>query len=379
MNDQNPHDDLPALSDETIARIEESVFAEIAAERTPARPAAAKTRARRRGWLTAGGIAAAFVVGVLVTPPILGAVGGASSVTADGASMSGGSVADSAPASPERITGVTPESLPDGALSSDVNGAALPGTAVSDSGREIIATAQATVQVKSIPEAAAAITALAESHGGYVESTEIGKAVAVDGMSAPAPAPADSAYGWISIRVPSADLTEVISALAKSGEVLSSSTSKQDVTSVSIDLQARVDSTKASVERLTELMAQSGSVSELIEAEVALTDRQAQLESYEQQLAALDDQVAMSSLQVQLTTAAAPTSADPAGFADGLLAGWNGLVVSLNALVIAVGFLIPWLAIAGVVVLIVWLIRRTRRSRRAAHTPSEPTTDDAIS
>ena len=379
MNDQNPHDDLPALSDESIARIEESVFAEIAAERTPARPAAAKTRARRRGWLTAGGIAAAFVVGVLVTPPILGAVGGASSVTADGASMSGGSVADSAPASPERITGVTPESLPDGALSSDVNGAALPGTAVSDSGREIIATAQATVQVKSIPEAAAAITALAESHGGYVESTEIGKAVAVDGMSAPAPAPADSAYGWISIRVPSADLTEVISALAKSGEVLSSSTSKQGVTSVSIDLQARVDSTKASVERLTELMAQSGSVSELIEAEVALTDRQAQLESYEQQLAALDDQVAMSSLQVQLTTAAAPTSADPAGFADGLLAGWNGLVVSLNALVIAVGFLIPWLAIAGVVVLIVWLIRRTRRSRRAAQTPSEPTTDDAIS
>ncbi|WP_337003269.1 MULTISPECIES: DUF4349 domain-containing protein [unclassified Microbacterium] len=378
MNDQNPHDELPALSDETIARIEESVFAEIAAERTPAQPAVAKTRARRRGWLTAGGIAAAFVVGVLVTPPILAAVGGASSMTADGVSMSGGSVADSAPASPERITGVTPESLPDGALSSDVNGAALPGTAVSDSGREIIATAQATVQVKSIPDAASAITALAEEHGGYVESTEIGKAVAVDGMSAPT-APADSAYGWISIRVPSADLADVISALAESGDVLSSSTSKQDVTSVAIDLQARVDSTKASVERLTELMAQSGSVSELIEAEVALTDRQAQLESYEQQLAALDDQVAMSSLQVQLTTAPAPTSADPAGFGDGLLAGWNGLVVSLNALVIALGFILPWLAVAGVVVLVIWLIRRTRRNRRAARATSEPTTDDAIS
>ena len=122
--------------------------------------------------------------------------------------------------------------------------------------------------------------------------------------------------------------------------------------------------TKASVQRLTELMSQSGTVSELIEAEIALTDRQAQLESYEQQLAALEDQVAMSSLQVQLTKTVAPTKADPAGFGDGLLAGWNGLVVSLNALVIAVGFILPWVALAALVLLAVWLIRRARRNRR---------------
>lgn len=378
MNDQTTPGDLPDLSDETIARIEESVFAEIATERAHASapPAEARSRVRRRRWLTGAGIAAAFVVGVLVTPPILGAVGGSSSVTAEGMSTQGGTGADSAPSSPERITGVSPESLPDGALSSDVSGEMLPGAAMPDGGREIIATAQATVQVESIPDASTAIAALAEEHGGYVESTEIGKSVASDGTSEPAPAPADSAYGWISIRVPSADLAEVIAALGDTGEVLSSSTSKQDVTSVAIDLQARVDSTKASVERLTQLMAQSGSVSELIEAEVALTDRQAQLESYEQQLAALDDQVAMSSLQVQLTKASTPTTADPAGFGDGLLAGWNGLVVSLNALVIALGFILPWLAIAGAVVLIIWMIRRTRRNRRIARTSSEDSLAD---
>lgn len=369
MTDQTVHDDLPALSDETIARIEDSVFAEIAAERAPASPALSKARTRRR-WLTGGGIAAAFVVGVLVTPPILSSVAGSSISAVEGQSTSGGSSGDTSAesSSSDQITGVAPESLPDGALSSGLDGAMLPGTAVSDGDREIIATAQATVQVKSIPEAATAIAALAEEHGGYVENTEIGKSLAVDGTSEPAPA--DSAYGWIGIRVPSADLPDVIAALGDTGEVLSSSTSKQDVTSVSIDLQARVDSTKASVERLTELMAQSGSVSELIEAEVALTDRQAQLESYEQQLEALQDQVSMSSLQVQLTREAAATTADPAGFGDGLLAGWNGLVVSLNALVIAVGFILPWIAVAGVVVLIVWLIRRARRNRRAASSPS---------
>lgn len=360
MNDQTTHENLPSLSDETIARIEKAVFAEIAAERSPAAPADVRARTRRRRWLTGGGIAAAFVVGVLVTPPILGAVGGAGMSTADSAAFTGGTVSESG----DRIAANPPGALPESAAGDS----ALLGADTADSGREIIATAQATVQVKSIPDAAAAITALAGEHGGYVESTEIGKALAIDDASEPAPA--DSGYGWISIRVPSADLPAVIAALADSGDVLSSSISKQDVTSASIDLQARVDSTRASVERLTELMAQTGTVSELIEAEVALTDRQAQLESYEQQLAALDDQVAMSSLQVQLTRADAPTTADPAGFGDGLLAGWNGLVVSLNALVIALGFIIPWVAIAAVVVLLVWFIRRTRRNRRIVRASS---------
>lgn len=372
MNDQNPHGELPVVSDETIARIEESVFAEIAAERAPVNLAAARARTRRRRWLTGGGIAAAFVIGVLVTPPILGAVGGSTSVTAGGWSMSGDAATDASSSSPDRMAESVPEMLAEG--TADAGGAvegAVDGAV--DSDREIIATAQATVQVPSIPEAATTIAALATDHGGYVESTEIGKAAAMDGTSEPAPA--DSAYGWISIRVPSDDLPEVIAALGDVGDVLSSSTSKQDVTSISIDLQARIDSTRASVDRLTELMSQSGSVSELIEAEVALTDRQAQLESYEQQLEALQDQVAMSSLQVQLTRENSPTTADPAGFSDGLLAGWNGLVVSLNALVVAVGFILPWLAIAGVVILIVWLVRRSRRARRASHATTGDRTD----
>ncbi|GAT72946.1 DUF4349 domain-containing protein [Microbacterium hydrocarbonoxydans] len=358
MNDHIPTEELPDLSETTIARIESAVFAEIEGERSPRRPAADRSRARRRRWLTGAGIAAAFAVGVLVTPPILSAVGGSASITADGSG--GGAVDESAPmtgaTSPDRSAEVAP-----GAADSAES---LVQTVSPEAGREIIATANATVQVKDVAKAADAIAALAEAHDGYVESTEVGKATAVDDTSMPVPP--DSGYGWIGIRVPSDELTAVIDELGKTGEVLSSSISKQDVTSTAIDLRARVDSLKASVQRLTELMSQSGTVSELIEAEVALTDRQAQLESYEQQLAALEDQVAMSSLQVQLTKATAPTTADPAGFGDGLLAGWNGLVVSLNALVIAFGFILPWVAVAALVVLIVWLIRRVRRNRRTA-------------
>lgn len=375
MNDQHTPDDLPELSDEAIARIESRVFAGIRTEPAPLHTAPARahsrSRVRRRRWLTGVGVAAAFTAGILVTPPILGVVGSGSVMsTADGMSSDGGAAPVSGVAMPDQSI--------ESSRSGDADMSAESGTPMNadavDSGREIIATANATLQVKDIADAADAVAALAEEHGGYVESTEIGKAVSVDDTSEPVPA--DSGYGWVSIRVPSADLPAVIAALEDSGEVLSSSISRQDVTSVAVDLRARVDATRASVQRLTELMAQSGSVSELIEAEVALTDRQAQLESYEQQLASIEDQVAMSSLQVQLTRTSTPTTADPAGFADGLLAGWNGLIVSLNALVIAVGFLLPWVAIAGAILLVIWLIRRARSANRnARETASVPDAD----
>ena len=359
MNDQTATHGLPTLSDETADRIEKAVFAEIAAERAPAIVPIDRARARRRRWVTGIGIAAAFAIGVVVTPPILGAVGGGSVMsTADSSSFSGAGTPESVGGAPDRSA----EAASDSAV--DASGLTPAAADAADSGREIIATANATLRVDDIAKAAAAIAALAEENGGYVETTEIGEAQAMDDTVERVPA--DSAYGWIGIRVPSSDLPDVITALEESGEVLSSSISRQDVTSVAIDLRARIDATQASVTRLTELMAQSGSVSELIEAEVALTDRQAQLESFEQQLASIDDQVAMSSLQVQLTRTATTTTADPAGFGDGLMAGWNGLIVSLNALVIAVGFILPWVGIAAVVVLVVWLIRRTVRRRRAS-------------
>ncbi|WP_426183423.1 DUF4349 domain-containing protein [Microbacterium sp. TWP3-1-2b2] len=353
MNDQTPTGstaELPELSQTSIERIERAVFEDIARERTLAQVPARK-KGRRRGWLTGISIAAAFVAGVLITPPLLNTVGFS---TTDG----GGS-----------IVGVADSSGSDMAVeeSTDASSSAVAGTEADSADREIIVTAHATVRVVDITSAVDTISALAEAHGGFVESTDVSAEPEAADSSLPAPPVGD--YGWISIRVPSADLTDVIDELGDTGVVVSSSLSQQDVTSTAIDLRARVEATRASVARLTELMSQSGSVSELIEAEIALTDRQAQLESYEQQLAALEDRVAMSSLQVQLTPETAATTPEPGGFASGLLAGWNGLIVSVNALVVTVGFLLPWLVIAGAVVLVIWLVRRRRRVPKPQQNP----------
>ena len=84
----------------------------------------------------------------------------------------------------------------------------------------------------------------------------------------------------------------------------------------------------------------------------------------------------MSTLSVTLVPDTEPVEADPAGFTDGLAAGWNGLVATLNGIVIALGFLLPWLAVAAVVALIVWgvvrLVRGRRRRRADAAPPAAP-------
>jgi N-methylhydantoinase B/oxoprolinase/acetone carboxylase alpha subunit len=190
--------------------------------------------------------------------------------------------------------------------------------------------------------------------------------------SMPYPYPPDGA--WITVRVPAEGLQSLVDQLSGLGEVTASTINRQDVTEVTLDLEARVTAAQASVDRLTQLMAQAGSVADLIAAEAALAERQATLESYQQQLKYYDDQVAMSTLTVTLTQPVETVEADPAGFGDGLAAGWNGLVATLNGIVIAVGFLIPWIAVLAVLGLIVWGIVRLVRRNRGAVTPAVSTT-----
>ena len=171
---------------------------------------------------------------------------------------------------------------------------------------------------------------------------------------------------WITVRVPADELTGMVRELSALGEVTASSVNRQDVTEQTVDLQARIEASQASVDRLTELMTQATSVADLLAAESALAERQATLESYEAQLKSLDSLVDMSSLTVTLQPVVVPVEADPAGFADGFVAGWNGLVATSTGSSCALGFLIPWLVVIAIAGLIVWAIVRSVRRRRAA-------------
>lgn len=369
--------DLPELSDETVTRIERAVFSEIAATRHDEVDAARRRRARRGRWWAAGGAAAAVVIVAAVIAPTVGGLvrgtSGASDSMSDGAFVT--TEAFDAPSLPL-------EPAPESARGAAGDIQAESGTAA-EQGREVIATATATLEVAGAPRAAAdaadAVAAAAEAAGGYVESLSVDGSASESGAGAAGvqgdamtimPYPGPSSGTWVTVRVPADRLPSVMSAIGDLGDVTASQISRQDVTTQAVDLRARVESAQASVARLTELMAQAGSLADLIAAESALAERQAELESWQQQLAYLDQQVAMSSLTVSIVVPAEAVEADPAGFGDGLAAGWNGLIATLNGIVIALGFLLPWLAVAAVVGLAVWLgLRGIRRRRRGATPP----------
>lgn len=358
----NIHDiELPEVSEQRIDEIEASLFARIAQERTDAATAAARDRARsaRRGriWMGAAGAAAVIAVAAIIGPQLLPRASSAGSAVSVEQSDGGGA---------EDL------SRPDTAAGS-AGGAATEGDAgAAETGRDIIAMASATVQVDDAPAAARRIGTDAAAAGGYVESMSIGGSGGVSdegGAALSEPSPAEGA--WIVVRIPADELTGALTDLSQVGDVLSTQVDRQDVTAETVDLRARVAALEASVSRLTTLMSDATSTADLLAAESALAQRQSELDSLQQQLKALDDQVDFSSLTVTLVEPATAVTADPAGFGDGLTTGWNGLVATLNGIVVGLGFLLPWLAVAAVAVLIVWGVRRGVRARRRPHDDGE--------
>lgn len=354
---------LAPIDDERLARIEDGVFTRIGEER---RREERRRAQRGRMWMAGGAAAAVIAVAAVIAPSV-------------GDVVSGGNDAAVGPASAEVSDSgaVTFDAAPEMSTEADLRG----GATMAD-GAQVISSASATLSVTDPAAALDAIGSAAVTRGGYVESSRIGAWEPVQPIDVMPGEPGavvspDTSGGWMSVRVPADELPALIEDLAGFGEVVAASIDRTDVTAQVVDLEARVEAAEVSVERLTQLLAQAADVTDLIAAEAALAERQATLESYQQQLEMLDDQVAMASLWVTVEPRTPTVTADPAGFTDGVAAGWNGLVATLNAIVIALGFLVPWILVLGAAGAVVWLIVRVLRRRRATRTAvsSESTTE----
>ncbi|MFS0867254.1 DUF4349 domain-containing protein [Microbacterium sp. 179-B 1A2 NHS] len=344
---------LPEIAQERVDDIERRVLGQIAAERTAA--VRRRRTARRRVWAGIGAAAAVIVVAAVVGPGLSGSWTGSSagdSAIEPGRGWSeadlGGGAGDDA-----------------GAVTDSAGGSAAEDSA--EEAREVIAIATVTLETTDAAGAADDVAASAADLGGYVDSMSLQRS----GTDAAASSPADPGVpgpdgAWITVRVPADRLAAAIDGLAEIGEVRSSEIRRDDVTTQAVDLRARVAALEKSVTRLLDLIADADSTAALLTAEDALSERQAELDSLRGQLTLLEDQVSLSSLTVSLIEPATVVAADPTGFGDGLSAGWNTLVATVNGIVIGLGFLLPWLAVLGVAALAAWAIARAARRRRLA-------------
>lgn len=224
--------------------------------------------------------------------------------------------------------------------------------------RAIIYTGTITVRVADPDKAAAEATALAAAAGGFVG----GDQRTVDDTRSTA---------RLVLRVPSARFASVVDGIAKLGKESSRELSTEDVTTKVVDLDARIATAQASVDRVRALMARAQTIGEIVALESELSRREADLESLRAQKRRLDDLTTLSTVTALLLGPQAAIEGQPVrpetGFLAGVRSGWRAFIASMQVLLTVLGALLPWSVAIGLPLwTALWLSRRIRRRRNAA-------------
>ena len=226
-----------------------------------------------------------------------------------------------------------------------------PSGSVASVDRQVVETGYVTVVVDKPLDAATDAVRITEQAGGRV-----------DGRNEYAPTDNSAGSATLTLRIPVAALDATLDKLKALGRVQEVSLATSDVTMQTQDLDARITALSASVDRLVALLATATDTTNLIALETAISDRQGELESLKSQQRYLADQVAMSTITLNLVSPAQAIVTEPNTFLSGLAAGWAAFVAFFAGLLVAVGVLLPWLVLAGLVtVLTILLVRRSRR------------------
>ncbi len=219
--------------------------------------------------------------------------------------------------------------------------------------RSIIKTPSLTIRVKNVEKSITQAQDLATQFEGRVD----------DSSQYKNPGSEDSLSANLTIRVPSANLEKALEAFKGLGDVESSSISATDVTMQKVDLDARIAALTTSIERFKQLITTATNTSDLIAAETALAERQAELDSLTAQLKYLSEQVDMSVIYLALLPNDSFSAIKPIGFLAGIEKGFVALLNAAANLTSILGYFIPWIITILVIVAIFKLISRIRRNR----------------
>jgi hypothetical protein len=248
-----------------------------------------------------------------------------------------------------------------GAAEEAATGGADPGALAVDpaaiaAARDVVRTGDVTLTVDDAAAAAGDVRRIATEAGGFVaDEQERARDDEVD----------------ITIRVPADVFDDVRGDVGQLGDVVEQNVDARDVTAEMVDLDSRIGSLRASVDRLRGLLGQAGDVAQLAAVEGELARRETELEAMLGQQRVLADQVALGTLAIHLSEDEEPTVAEGTpGFMDGVRTGWVAAVAAATVALAALGFALPFLVPVALAFLVFKLVQRRRRPSTPA--PAEP-------
>ncbi len=220
-------------------------------------------------------------------------------------------------------------------------------------GREIIKTGRVRTVVDDVSAGVNEVTVATEARSGFV----FGRTVSLD---------SERPSAEVVVKVPATAFDQLMTDLSAIGEVQGQESTAEDVTDQVVDIESRVATAEASVDRVRGFLEQATNVDELTRVEAELTRREADLEALQGRLAVLEDQTTLSTITVSLVSdpddIVDPTEEDDkTGFAAGWEAGRDAFFGAARAVLAVVGFSIPFVPVVAIAALAFWLIARMRR------------------
>ncbi|HEU0100799.1 MAG TPA: DUF4349 domain-containing protein [Mycobacteriales bacterium] len=213
--------------------------------------------------------------------------------------------------------------------------------------RDVVRTAGLDLEVSDLRATADRARELAEAAGGGLEAEDASGDASV-----------------LRLRVLPDRLPTALDALSRLGRETRRTVGSENVSGQVADLDGRLTTQRASVERVRELLARAQVLSDIVTLEGQLTQRQSELESLQARVKALRATADLATITLTLTppatTAAATSDAD---FASGLEAGLSALYAAARIGAAVLGALLPFLPLLLVGA---YVARRLRRRTPAA-------------
>ncbi|MDQ3423346.1 MAG: DUF4349 domain-containing protein [Actinomycetota bacterium] len=266
----------------------------------------------------------------------------------------------------------------DGALAADTADGPRSGPAERDGDAVTASRAAVVSNLKLTPTyliQKASITVRAAEVGAALEDVR-GIVLAADGIVADESTQADDegdpTRSTLVLRVPARSFDSAIAELSALGDLESLSRSSEDVSTEVVDVRSPVRSAEATLRRIRILLDRATDLGDVISLESELSQRQADLEALQAQQAYLADQTALSTIQLTLLSPDEPAPNPPHddGFLSGLAAGWGALITFLTGTATVLGALLPFLVLALLLGVPLWLVVRRWTARRPAHEPT---------
>lgn len=226
---------------------------------------------------------------------------------------------------------------------------------------KIITTINLEFETTEFNESIEQLMDLIEEYQAYVESSNISYNRHYNNRS--------YRHGYYTIRVPQDDITSFKKDLQQIGNIISESTSKDDVTKSYKDIEARLKVVTVKEERLLSLMEKAEKIEDLIALENQLTEVIYEKERLNSQLMDIDDRVDYSTFILHIQEVDKLTSTETVETSFGtriknaIEHSLYNFVDGLQNMVIGLIYLAPFLVLIGIILFISYRIFKKIRGK----------------